>query len=175
MAAIVNHQADADTGAPRGSGWGIHILCILAVFVPATIFLYPIIVFFSDPFGGIDEPAVMDPSHGFSQLTGWSLPTSATIVENTNSHSGLRNEGDYVLVVRMPCEELQSLLESDQNTWLDCPLAPEIASSARTMPVHSGTKYFGKKSSESDNDWDRGHVVVVNPETGMVWIYEWKN
>ena len=36
----------------------------------------------------------VDPSHGFSQLTGWSLPTSATVLKNTNSCGGFQNDGD---------------------------------------------------------------------------------
>ena len=168
----MNHNADIESDTPRTSGFGVHILCVLVVLVPTLLFLYPIIVFVSDPFGGNDERADVNPSHAFSQLTGWQLPSTASILESTNSHSGFKNDGDYVLIVNMPPVELQSLLESDPNTWLDCPLAPEIVHYAWSLPVHSGTQYYGKRTSESDTNWHRGHVVIVNPESGMVWVYE---
>jgi hypothetical protein len=170
----MNAGTDMEKKALRPTGIGTQVLLILVALVPLIVFLYPIIAIVSFPFSGTDEPAVVDPSHAFSQLTGWSFPNSASVLENTNSHSGFKNDGDYVLVVRMPSLELQSLIERDRNIWLDCPVAPQIASSAWSLPVHSGTKYYAKKTSESDTDWHRGHVVIVNPDAGMVWIYEWK-
>jgi len=138
------------------------------------VFLYPVFAFISNPFGGMEEPAVVTPSDGFYQLTGWQLPENATVVRNQNSHSGFKNDGDYILIVSMSESQLGALLEGDSNTWLDCPVDPQIARSALAFPNHSGTLYYAKKTSDSDTDWHRGHVVIVNPETGMMWIYEWK-
>ena len=168
-------QIEESVNARRSdSGWGVHVVCFLVVFVPLIVFLSPVIAFLLNPFGGTDEPVAITPADGFSQLTGWQLPDNVSIVKNINSHSGFKNDGDYTLIVSMSPTQLRGLLEHDSNTWTDCPVAPEIAQSAWSLPSHSGTMYYAKKTSDSDSDWHRGHVVIVNSETGMVWVYEWK-
>ncbi len=131
--------------------------------------------FLNNPFGGNDEPAEIDPSASFSQLTGWQLPDSATVLRNINTHSGFKNDGDYTLVVQMNPKQLQGLIDDGAHTWSDCPVAPDIVNGAWRLPEHGGESYWARKTSASDTDWHRGHVVIVRPETGRVWIYEWKH
>lgn len=120
------------------------------------------------------EPAAPDPNDAFEQLTGWQLPPGTEILENSNTHGGLTNDGDFVLTVRLRPRQLQGLIDSDSKAWCDCPVAPEIVRAATGLPEHSGSMYFAGKTMASDTDWHRGHVVIVNPKSGTVWIYEWK-
>lgn len=112
------------------SGWGIHLVAALVVFVPLAVVLFPVLAFISDTFGGPDEPAVITPSDSFSQLTGWQLPDDASSVKNINSHSGFKNDGDYILIVSMSESQLATLLETDTNTWLECPVDPKNKASS---------------------------------------------
>jgi hypothetical protein len=134
-----------------------------------------IVGFFIAPFGGNDQPAEIDPSVAFSQLAGWQLPEQAEVLKHDNTHTGFTNDGDYTLVVRMSPSLLQTIMDHDSHSWSECPVAPEIANDAWSIPKHTGKLYWAQKTSESDTDWHRGHVVIVKPETGTVWIYEWKN
>lgn len=106
----MNHKADTESDTPRTSGFGFHFFCVLVVLVPTLNLLYPIIVSVSDPFSGSDIPADINPSHAFFQLTGWHLPSNAYVLESTNSHSGFKNDGDYVLTVQ--------LVARDHHRWL---------------------------------------------------------
>ncbi len=162
------------TDSSRSFEWRILIVSMVVMFVPLLIVVFPVIALLSDPFGGTDEPVAVSPSDGFFQLTGWRLPDDASILKNSNSHRGFKNDGDYVLIVRMLPSQLQNLFESDSHQWLECPVNSEIVRSAWAFPEHSGTRYYAQKTRDSDADWHRGHVVITNLETGMVWIYEWK-
>lgn len=121
-----------------------------------------------------DYTATPDPADAFKQLTGWQLPPDAEILANRNTHGGLTNDGDYVLTVRLSPPQLQALLDQDSRLWLDCPVDPDIVRSAWELPDHSGKQYYARKTFDSDTDWHRGHIVITNPDTGYVWIYEWK-
>ena len=135
---------------------------LLIVFLPALVSI-------------ADSPSTISPADAFQQLTGWQLPSTATVVSNSDTHGGLQNDGDYALTVKLQPSKLQSLLRSDQKEWRDCPIAPEIVREAWDLPDHSGTKYYAEKTMDSDSDWHRGYVVIVNPDTGFVWVYEWKS
>ena len=121
-----------------------------------------------------DSASSLDPADAFQQLTGWQLPPDARIVENSDTHGGMTNDGDCVLTVRLRPHQLQALLNRDSQPWVDCPVDPDIIRSARGIPDHSGKQYYAKKTFDSDSDWHRGHIVIANPDTGYIWIYEWK-
>lgn len=146
--------------------------CLLAVFTPFVLII--VNVYSSIPFGTSSKPLEIDPDELFLHLTEWELPPDAEILENRNTHGGMTNDGDYTLIVRMPPESLQTLIQGNSMEWTDCPIAPEIARSAPSLPRHAGQQYFAQKTFSSDNDWHRGHLVIVNEETGIVWVYEWK-
>ena len=135
---------------------------LLVVFLPALLTI-------------ADSTSTPDPADAFQQLTGWQLPPDAEILNNNNTHGGMTNDGDYTLTVRLSPQHLQALLTNDSHEWRDCPLEPEIVRSAWDLPDHSGKQYFAEKTYDSDADWHRGHAVIVNPESGYVWVYEWKN
>ncbi len=164
-----------DQNARKLSWWHwIIVAVVLAVmFVPVGFVLLSIAAVLINPFGN-EEPVPIDPSISFSQLTEWTLPAEAEVITNHNTHRGFNHDGDYTLVVRLNPATLRSLVESDRKKWADCPISPEIEGSARSIPMHSGELYYARKTSSADSDWHRGHVVIVNRETGMVWVYEWK-
>ena len=122
-----------------------------------------------------DSASTISPADAFLQLTGWQLPSTAKVVSSSDTHGGLQNDGDYTLTVRLRPSKLQALLRSDKKEWRDCPIAVGIVREAWDLPDHSGTKYYAERTMESDSDWHRGHVVIVNSDTGFVWVYEWKN
>ena len=158
-------------------GAALFVVGALLMSAPLLIILiipFTAIRFLTSPQEDSDNPPAIDPSEAFQQLTGWKMPQDAAVLENRNNHSGFKNDGDYLLRVRMIPGQLRALVDSDSNTWCNCPIAPEIAESALELPDHTGTMYYAKKTSSSDTDWHCGHVVIVNPETGFVWIYEWK-
>ena len=134
---------------------------LLVVFLPALLTI-------------ADSTSAPDPAEAFQQLTGWQLPPDAEILNNNNTHVGMTNDGDYTLSVSMSPQSLQSLLTNDTHTWRDCPIDPEIVRSAWNLPDHSGKQYFAQKTDDSDSDWHRGHAVIIDPDAGSVWIYEWK-
>ncbi len=154
---------------------GVHVLCVLTVFVPVMLFLSPIIALLLNPFGSEhDQPILIEPRNAFLHLTGWSLPPGSSIQKNVNTHSGFKNDGDYVLIAHLPPDELNAKLRNDSREWRSCPVDSSIMHHAHSMPAHTGTKYFAQKTSSSDRDWHRGHLVTVDSRIGMVWIYEWK-
>lgn len=122
-----------------------------------------------------DSASPLDPAGTFQQLTDWQLPTGAKIVANDNTHGGMTNDGDYMLIVQLSPQELQALVSSESSAWDDCPVAPEIARSAWGLPAHNGKQYYAKKTFDTDADWHRGHIVIINQDSGYVWIYEWKS
>jgi hypothetical protein len=140
------------------------------LFLAACILLLMAFVLF--PFA--EPPLLRHPRHAFLQLADWELPSNAEVLKHTNTHGGMTNDGDFDLVVRMPPADLQALMRSSTHDWKDCPIDPDIVHQIWDMPEHNGTQYWGAKTFESDADWHRGHIVIVNPETGMVWIHEWK-
>jgi hypothetical protein len=165
------NQNGVHTSGRRSCLWGGITLAAVVVLVPSCVALIRFGAYLVD-FGG-NEFAEIDPAKGFSQLTSWQLPEQAQVLTNTYTHSGFKNDGDYTLVVRMSPTHLQSLVANDPHVWVSCPVAPEIARLA-ALPQHSGDLYYAERTRESDADWHRGHVVIVNREMGMVWIYEWK-
>ncbi|MFK7821533.1 MAG: hypothetical protein AB8G99_22655 [Planctomycetaceae bacterium] len=107
-------------------------------------------------------------------LTGWELPGNAEVLEHRNTHGGMTYDGDFTLTVRLQPDQLKSLLGSTNNEWVECPVDPDIARHIWEIPENTGTIPWGEKTSETDGDWHRGHVVIVNPDEGMIWIHEWK-
>ncbi|MCA8987129.1 MAG: hypothetical protein KDA78_05790, partial [Planctomycetaceae bacterium] len=171
MTKIVNHSY----GRRTWLRWMYAVLVMAAVFVPLCLIVFSVTAFLLNPFDGNDEPEDIDPSSAFSELTGWRLPEGADVLINSNTHCGFKNDGDYTLIARLPPATLRSLVENSPHEWTECPITTEIASSAWSLPKHSGELYFSQKASMSDSDWHRGHIVLVNRESGMVWIYEWKH
>lgn len=165
----MDHASDTNNESAAAPGTAIKVIAAVVVLIPLFIILLPLLAYLAD------EPTVVDPTHAFQQLTDWPLPPNASIVKNEYTHGGMQNDGDCTLITRMSPQQLQDLLENDSARWVDCPIDPEIAKSAWDLPEHSGTKYYAKKTFDSDPDWHRGHIVIVNPETGFVWIYEWKS
>ncbi|MEQ9407304.1 MAG: hypothetical protein RIK87_06235 [Fuerstiella sp.] len=155
-----------DSAAPPAAV--IKVIAVVVVVLPLVIILFPLLAYLADE-------TTVDPTDAFQQLTGWTLPPNASIVKKEYTHGGMQNDGDFKLVIRMSPQQLQGLVENDSSRWIDCPIDSAIDESAWDLPEHSGTRYYAKKTFDSDPDWHRGHIVIVNPETGFVWIYEWKS
>ena len=148
----------------------INVVAAFIVVVLLSVILFPVIPF-SDP----SVPVPVDAADAFRQLTGWALPQSTQVLISEHTHGGFKNDGRLTVAVRIPPRELSTLLPNDSNTWHDCPIASEIARGAWSLPNHSGTIYYARKTSDTDKDWHRGYVVIVNPDTGRVWLHEWKS
>ena len=127
------------------------------------------------PFGFDSGPALPDPPKDFTQLTGWTLPSDAQVLRAENTFSGFKNDGDYTMIVRTsPVTVGEWVSTSGANTWKPCPIPSEIQERCLQLPNHDGTIYRAEKVMDTDDDWHRGSLVIVNPEIGMVWIYAWK-
>ena len=122
----------------------------------------------------VDEPQELDPADVFQQLTSWQLPGDAVVLTNENTHSGLTNDGTYTLIVKLSPSRLDSLMKQSEYEWKPCPIPQQILDGMIDEPKTQGELFYAAKTMESDEDWHRGHVVIVDQRIGMVWIYEWK-
>lgn len=162
--------SDSNITDELNSAPSLSVKILAALFVGGFLFviLLPALISLAD------ADSSLDPADAFQQLTGWQLPRDARMVENSNTHGGMTNDGDFVLTVRLRPQQLQALVDRDSQPWVDCPVDPEIMRSAWALPDHSGTQYYAKKTFDTDTDWHRGYIVIANPDTGYVWVYEWK-
>ena len=141
----------------------------MAAFAIVMLLLFPLF------FGFDTQPATPDPPRDFKQLTGWALPSDAQILRAENTFSGFKGDGDYTLIVKTSSDRLESwVADSESDIWMECPIPSEIQEACWNLPYHSGKLYRVIKVMDTDDDWHRGSIVLLNPDSGMVWVYAWK-
>lgn len=137
--------------------------------------VFSIISVFLFPFGFHSVPATPDPPHDFKQLTGWTLPDDAQVLRAENTFAGFKGDGEYTLIVHTSPDRVAKWVSaSDSGTWKPCPIPAEIQEYCWQLPHHDGQLYRAEKVMDSDDDWHRGSLVIVNADTGTVWVYAWK-
>ena len=139
----------------------------MGVFSISSVFLFP--------FGFDSGPAMPDPPRDFKRLTGWTFPDDAQVLRAENTFSGFLGDGDYTLVVQTSPDRVAKWISaSGSGTWKPCPIPAEIQEYCWQLPNHDGQLYRADKVMDTDDGWHRGSLVIVNPDTGMVWVYAWK-
>jgi hypothetical protein len=126
-------------------------------------------------FGLDNPPQPPDPQNDFAHLTGWTLPPTARIISATNTIGGFRNDGKYLLIVRVSPEQIQRWLSTAApEDWQTGSVPDEVRRYWHSPPQYDGIVYRIKRVMDDDTDWHRGSIVIINPDSGTVWVYAWK-